>query len=109
MRIATLDRFTQSAAERAAIKLFDEPGQQWGGQDCQNILRDWLPRLLERADCKGTDEELSGYQEQIDDAFPILNKLREAFSGNVNRTLYDVVQDDLWVWPSDKELRWAAF
>ena len=42
------DHFTQAAAEKAAIKQFNTPGQQWGGEDCKRVLRDWFPQLLAR-------------------------------------------------------------
>jgi hypothetical protein len=107
---ARLDHSAQAEVERAAIKRFDEPGSQWGGEDCKLILRDLFPRLLALARKRqSADVTVSEYQDEIDDNFLILNELREAFSGKVNRTLYDLVQDDLWVWPSDKELLWLPF
>jgi len=97
----------QVEAERAALKHFDEPGSQWGGADCTKVLSDWFPRLQERVrKRKNADADLWDYQEEIGDAFWILNGLREAFSGNVNRTLYDAVQDEIWAWPNDKDLLW---
>jgi hypothetical protein len=100
-----LDYLAQTKAERAALARFDEVGQQWGGKDCKKILREWFPRLLERArKRKGAEVEIGHYEDEIDDAWWILDGLREAFSGNINRTLYDAVQDSIWTWPGEKEL-----
>jgi hypothetical protein len=47
-------------AERAALAAFDKEGWQWGWKDCQIVLRDWFPRLRERArQTQDPDEDVS--------------------------------------------------
>ncbi len=100
-----LDHFTQDAVEKAAIDRFREPGNQWGGEDCKRILRDWFPRLLERVRRRGGAYATAGdYEEEIDDVVWILEWLRNAFAANIDRTLCDTVQDPIWVRPSEKQL-----
>ena len=102
-----LDHATQAAAEKAAVARFDETGGQWGGGDCKRILCDWFPRLLVRAR-KGSNAKVSDYEDEIEEAIWILGALRDAFSANVDRGLCNSVQDRLWTWPSEWELRFPA-
>lgn len=99
------DHFTQAAAEKAAIKQFNTPGQQWGGEDCKRVLRDWFPRLLARVlTQKGSNADVSDYEGEIWEASYLLGELRDAFSWNLDRTKFNFVQDPIWPWPTGREL-----
>ena len=93
--------------ERAALAEFDREGSQWGWKDCKKILRDWFPRLRERASkSEHPDEDWSEYRSEVSYVGEIVDGLRWAFSRNINRTLYDAVQDSIWAWPREWELQY---
>jgi len=63
--------------------------------------------LLERArQRKGANVSTSDYEDEIADAAWPLDELREAFSVNMNRTLFNSVQDRIWAWPREWELQY---
>ena len=102
------DHFTQAAAEKAALENFNTPGQQWGGDDCKRILRDWFPQLLAQVLIrKSADTDISDYESEIWEASYLLIELHNAFTWNLDRTLCNSVQDMIWAWPTERELMFA--
>jgi len=95
---AQLSYTERAAVEKSALEGFSEE-REWGGGECRQILRDWFPRLLERvSERKGSDAEISDYKWEIDDAFPVLESLRWAFSANELRT--SSRRYGIWAWPT---------
>ena len=87
-----LNYVTRAAAEKASLERFTIPGQRWGGEDCKRVLRDLFPQLLERALArKGTDADISDYEDEIWEATYPLGELRDAFSWNLDRTRFNFV------------------
>jgi hypothetical protein len=100
-----LNRPAYAEVERTALAEFNKVGWQWGGEDCKKVLRDWFPRLRERArKTQDPNEDLLEYQSEIFAVVEILDGLRWAFSRNTDRTLYDAVQDRIWAWPGETKL-----
>jgi hypothetical protein len=95
---AQLSYTERAALEKSALEGFSEE-REWGGGECRQILRDWFPRLLERvSERKGADAAISDYNWEIDDAFPVLESLRWAFSANEQRT--SSRRYKIWAWPT---------
>ncbi len=102
-RQGPFDCRAREEVERTILACFDEVERQWGGEDCKKILRDWFPRLLERTSKrKGADADVSDYKWEIEDAFPILEGLRDAFSRNER---CDSARNGIWAWPTERELQ----
>lgn len=90
-----------SAVEKSALQRIS--GDSTGGSEFRQILRDWFPRLREQVvGRKGADADLSDYEREIEDTFPILESIRWAFIAN--ERLNAPVRASLWAWPTDTEL-----
>jgi len=101
----------RKAVEQSALDRFREEA---GGMECQQILRDWFPRLWKSVAERGAPDA-SEYRSDVEDACCVLEGIRWAFraddlesrekSNYSKRLVEGPVGGRLWIWPTEQALQ----
>jgi hypothetical protein len=117
MAVNESDNSHAETAENEALESFSS--EEPGSLDCERVLRDWFPRLKERASNRAGEALdqftalLSGntvldwataYRDEIVRARYLLENVRTAFWSNASLKEGKYLGSGLWAWPTDQAL-----